>query len=327
MSLLFYLLKDIIYIVMKNARFYDYIALVIFVIAGSYCVFFATNTFIYDVIDFSKDAFNFWDLILALPHLCLMVEVVGFMLFLIRYLKIDKIYRSHHVKVYSIISVVLSGIGLISTLMSGIFYWNGNFLAAAPYPWSMLVCLVVHSVAFVLAATSVVFNFLVRGSEDERFIYPPSYAFYTVLMNLLIFFVFYRIGALTWSLIWFWFGEYATYGVIEFLIGLPFFLSLLLPLFIGLSISGDKLVIFKKDFFKEHISAWIVYLAIGIVSGAYTITMLIVHENFAKVIGIACPLMVLNNFPIDAIFLIAFNILVPLGYLIYLLVMKKRQLS
>ncbi len=313
---------------MRNARFYDYIAIILFLLAGSYAVFFATNTFFYDVVGFSKDVFNIWYLVNALPHLCLMVEIVGFMLFFERYLKINHIYRAHHVKVYSIVAVVLSGIGLISTIMSGIFYWHGNFLAASPYPASMLVCLIVHSALFALAAASVVVNFIVRNSEDERFIYAAPYAFYTAGAYLLIFFIFYRIGALTYSLIWIWPESTRLafdYGLADLPAAIPFYLSLLLPLFIGLSIFGDKLVIFKKDFFKEHIPAWIIYLVLGILFGVYTILMIIYVPAFDNIIKIACPLMVLHQFPIDAILLVAFNILVPLGYLIYLLIIKKRQ--
>ena len=312
-----------IHIVMRNARFYDYIAIALFLIIGSYCVFFATNTFIYDVIGFSKDVFNIWYLINALPHLCLAVELVGFALFFTRYLKINVIYRSHHVKVYSIVAVALSGIGLISTLMSGIFYWHGNFLAASPYVASMLICLIVHGFLFALAATSVVINFIFRNREDERFIYGPSYAFYTLGANLLIFFMFYRVGSFTYSAIWIWFEELEFLGILE---ALPFFISLLLPLFIGMTIFGDKLVIFKKDFFKEHIAAWVIYLVLGTLFAVYTILMMVLNlTNFREVIRIACPLMVLHDFPVDAVLLMAFNFLVPLGYLIYLIVIKNRQ--
>jgi hypothetical protein len=57
--------------------------------------------------------------------------------------------------------------------------------------------------------------------------------------------------------------------------------------------------------------------------------MIIYVPAFNNVIKVACPLMVLHAFPIDAILLVAFNTLVPLGYLIYLIVInvkiKKRQ--
>ena len=315
---------------MRNARFYDYIAIILVLLAGSYAVFFATNTFFYDVIGFSQGGFNIWYLINALPHLCLMVEIVGFVLFWARYLKIKHIFRAHHVKVYSIVAVILSGIGLISTIMSGIFYWNGNFLAASPYPASMLVCLIVHSAIFALAATSVVINFIVRNSEDERFIYAYPYAFYTLGVALLIFYILYRVGAFTYSIIWIWPSSHAfDFEYNQILMAIPFFLSLVLPIFIGASIFGDKLVIFKKDFFKEHIPAWIIYLVLGIAFGVYTVLMIKYVPSFDNVIKVACPLMVLHEFPIDAIVLVAFNILVPLGYLIYLIVInikiKKRQ--
>ena len=186
--------------------------------AGSFITFYASNLLLSDVANMfmmtiTRDVFS------SLPLFMVACEFILAGIGIIRNQRRPE-YRKAQLKNYMMITVILSFIGLVSTIVTGTSIY-GSFLAPYPFRGCTILCLLWHFAAIVLA-----FVFIKRIGN-----LPPDpkirrktvrYRVHTFFLTLGMFLAYNRFGALLWMP--------AYVHMRSLCLTWPFYLSLLLPL-------------------------------------------------------------------------------------------------
>ncbi len=294
---------------MIKPRIYHIIAFVVYLLVASFLVFYGTNCFFTNVVNY-ENSLNFPFVFATFPWLFLAIEFATSLIFLVRLLRMDISYRSHHIKVYSIQFFVYSALGVIFAIVGMIIH--KNILFDNPFPGVLLILTIVH----LLICGGAVFSYFHLKKnplceKEERFSYTKSYGFKSALLGIFTFFALNRFGAFLQS---FFYMEYA-----HFFFTILFYLSLISPLFMLIAFVNPSLEIKSKDnYFKQEVIVWCSFLAYNLATGLYVIITGLTNPLLISLVSAAMPLERLITFPIDAIMLYGLNILFPIGRLIYL---------
>ena len=252
---------------------------------------------------------------ISLPIFTLALEVVAFLIFLIRFLRLDIIYRNHHIRTYCIHFFVYSLIGFIFSIIAMIIYKDPFF--SNPFPGVLLVFLLIHLaiIIFTIVCFFISKNHP-RNDSEERFIYGAKYCFYSALISLFTFFAMNRFGAFLQA---FFYMEYR-----HFFLTILFYLSLTLPLLMLVALINPLLGISSKNnYFKQENIVWFSFLGVNLIMAIYVIIIGINEPLLISLVSASMPLERLITFPVDAIMLYGLNILLPIGRLIYLYIHRK----
>lgn len=302
---------------MRKARFYDYIALSIILLVGAVSAFMSTNMLMSDVGNY-KNSFNGLLIFVTLSHLVFAIELVTFLIFLSRYLRMDVIYRRHHIKTYAAQFIVHSSIGLIATILSGSIVYH-NFLAPYPYQGAIIVCLILHILVLLLSVFALVYTSLKKGDEEERYVYGVGHGFYTAVIGIFVFFAMNHFGGFICSFI------YADYS--HFWLTFPFYFSLLIPFLILVAIINPSHGLKSQNFYRQEIIVWSIFLAFGLATSLYTAFVAINDPMFVSLVSAAMPLERLATTPYDSIMIFGVNIFIPLGKLIYSIIKNHKSIN
>ncbi len=294
---------------MIKPKIYHVIAFAIYLLVASFLNFYGTNCIFCNVVNY-ENTLNFPFIFATLPWLFLAIELVTFLIFLVRLLRMDISFRSHHIKVYCIQFFVYSALGIIFSIVGMIIH--KNILFDNPFPGVLLVLIITH----LLISGAAVFTFFHLKhnplcEKDERFTYPKSYIFKTAALSIFTYFALNRFGAFLQS---FFYMEYA-----HFFFTILFYLSLISPLLMLIAFINPSLEIKSKDnYFKQEVIVWCSFLAYNLLTGLYVIITGLTNPLLISLVSAAMPLERLITFPIDAIMLYGLNILFPIGRLFYL---------
>lgn len=294
---------------MIKPRFYDVIAIVLYLLLGSFFVFFASNAFFCNVVNY-VNKLNYPYVFATLPLFTLAIEVVAFLIFLVRFLRLDVIYRSHHIRTYCIHFFVYSCVGLLFSLIAMIVYKDPLF--SNPFPGVLLVFLLIHLAIIIFVSICFFYSKKhPRNDSEERFIYGGKYCFYSALLGVFTFFAMNRFGAFIQS---FFYMEYR-----HFWLTILFYLSLCAPLLMLVALINPMLGITSKEhYFKQENIVWFTFLGVNLATALYVIIVGINEPLLISLVSASMPLERLITFPIDAILLYGVNILLPIGRIIYI---------
>ena len=293
----------------SKIRYYHVIAFVVYLLLGSFLVFYGVNCFFTNVVNYENNL-NFPFLFATLPWLFLSIEIATSLIFFVRLLRMDNSFRSRHIKVYAVQFFIYSLLGVIFSIVGMIVH--KNMLFNNPFPGVLLVLIVVH----LLICGASVFAFMhikknPLSEKEERFTYTKSYGFKTAGLGILTFFALNRFGAFLQS---FFYMEYA-----YFFFTILFYLSLISPLLMLIAFANPSLGIkSEKNYFKQELIVWCSFLVFNLITALYVIIVGLTNPLLISLVSAAMPLERLITFPIDAIMLYSLNILFPIIRIIYL---------
>lgn len=290
----------------RRTRFYDIICITVLILAGSLITYFAMNLFWSDIANYAQK-FN-WPLTIATyPLFTIALGIVVFTIFIARYLRMEKPYRMRTAKFYLIFLMIISSVGLITTILSMTFVYK-NALAACPFPGSLVVYLIVHVAFIIFEAIGLYKVKKVLSEDDIKAKRSIAYIIYSACMGIFTFIAFDRLGAFLISPIYI---EWNRFDLLW-----PFLLSLIIPAVILVFMVLFRLKIFDKN---NHKFCFILWISAFIVSTALMITVMIQGRSnplLVSLISPAMPIERLATLPIDFIIMYAPIVLISLDKII-----------
>lgn len=286
---------------MKKAKYYDIIAISVFIVLASVVVFMATNMLMSDVANY-ENGFSGKLVISTIPFFVFVVEIISFLIFFVRYLNRSQIYRNSQIRSYSIQFVVHSFIGIVTTILAGTLVY-GSFLAPYPFSGALIIALIVHILFFSFSLFVAIYMGVHRLPEEERYVYGFSHVFMTILWAVFAFFALNKLGAFFYS---FFYMDYQ-----YFWFTIIFYISLLSPALILLYLTLVKLGMKATNFKKQEIIVWSNLLSLGLIGAIYTTIVGSQNPLLVSLISPAMPIERLLTIPVEAILLYGVSIIVP----------------
>ena len=263
------------------------ISLIVVFIVGSLMAVQASNMFFSDVANFAVGLGNM-TIFATFPALNLAAILAAAFLFILRCYLRPQYFRAMS-KLYLIIVMALSGLGILFSILAGAVTYH-NFVAAYPFKGYLIIFMVVH--ALILGAAVFAFIKVLKLPQDqEKMQMKASYVFKTIGWFLFIYLVFNRAGTLFGSPVYIqWRTLYLTF---------PFYLFLLLPICIGV-----YKVLLLLDIIPAGKARFISNVALLSVTGALFVTCCILgatHSEFISAVSQAMPLERLASKPLEII--------------------------
>jgi len=254
------------------------IFLIISIIFGSIVNFFATDCILGDVSNLTYGFSNRPVYVFAsLPAFNLALIFVLFTIFLIRYLRRPQ-YLKRMSKLYVIIFMCFSFIGLVSAILSGIIVYN-TFLAPNPFPGYLILSIVLFSIFLIAGSLFFILVYKKIKPDEEKRRIKVGYVFYSIILSCLTYYSFNRFGSFIWS------HSFVDYPTLY--LTWPFYFSLLLPIAMFI-----HTFLYSYNFYKKHNGAALA--VISTIMGLFIITTLytyLVGANNPKFISVISPAM------------------------------------
>ena len=264
------------------------ILITIISLAGSFATFYVSNLLFSDV---GNLFYGFHDLyILAtLPGFMLVPELVLATLYIVRVV-IKPAGRKQICRLYTVLLAVFAAMGFAGAIASGTVVY-GSFLAPYPFPGYTLEGLIFQGALMVLGIIlRIRCEKLPEDSKRQKITF--GYVVYTLVLAVLIFFTYNRLGALLWAPVYVhWPTLYMTF---------PFYVSLLLPAGVLANNLGFVFGQFEK-MPKKRTSNLILLTVLTVVLGAAVFIIGWLNTQFISVISPALALERLATKPIDVI--------------------------
>jgi len=291
------------------------ISLIIVAIVGSFVNFWGTNLILSDVSNMFYGVHDS-NYIASIPFFIVVLDFNFLMIYLYRLNKKPEFKKASTIT-YMVIFWVLSVVGIITTIISGIKVY-GSFIAPYPFKGATLVILLTH---FLIMVASVVVIFI-ADSKMEPDVGKRKITFknsvFTVLLFFMIYLAFDRFGAFLWSPTFIhWRTFYMTW---------PFYLGLLAPM---AQLVHTYLYTFKE--FKAKPKAGVIYgwvlLGIVLASNIYTFIIGYFNTTFVSVISPMLALERLATLPADVIIIFVLMFVFSANSLRYSYQMQSKTLT
>ncbi len=265
------------------------ISLIVLTIVSSLIAVQSTNCFMYDVINI-KALFSGAPVIIAtLPPLLLSaITVLAFLGIIRTYLRPNS--KKKLMKNYLIISIVLSGLGFITSLLAGIVVYK-SLVNNNPFPGYSLLLMIVHLI--ILGSALYGLLFCLKKVEDDTEVVKVNFfhVLKTIGWFLFISMVYNRLGA---------FLAIPTYIYLRNLyLTFPFFLYLLVPVAIGVY-KVLLLLGYIKDIKKKKIWS-IVLLAVNVCLFIPVVIIGMLNTGAVSAVSFAMPLERISSMPVEII--------------------------
>ncbi len=280
------------------------IALIVLILVGSFVTFYTSNLIMSDVSNMFYGVHNA-DCIASFPGFMFAIEFVVATIYLLRVTRRAQ-YKKSTDRLYAKYFLALSGVGLITSILSGIMVYDSIF---APYPFHgyTILGIIVH--ALIIAGSIIWLQRIKKQPDDEaKRRIDFGYVVYSIAIFVIIFITYNRLGALMWGV---------TYIHLDSLwLTFPFYLSLLLPLALMIHI-----ILYFYGVFNANPVVAIVYdiifLIVDVMLGTAVFWIGAVNTAFISAISPALALERLWTKPVDNI--IHFFVLLFIGlYCLYL---------
>lgn len=289
---------------MNKVKFYDYIALAIYLIGGSIITFISANMLFSDISNYAS--FSYKTIFATFPHFMFVLVIILLGFFFIRYPRLDEKYRVNFKRKYFLLFLVFSAIGFVSSLLTGFVSYN-NFLVSSPYKGAIIVCLIFHLLILLFSIYAFYKNKKDSSKVEEKMPYNSFYVFKTIVFAVFAFISFFRMGCFLTSFIYMEYSKFA----LTFL----FYLSNIIPMVLLIFICLCKLY---KIQYLTKIMFYSITLLLSLTCMIYVVSEGTSNPLLISIISPAMPLERLITFPIEAIILYGLINLLPIGEIIYL---------
>lgn len=283
------------------------ITLIIISVVGSLFTVLGSNMFFSDVANMSatKDG-----LLVTLPALTFAALFPMAFLYVTRLYLRPKAFRSH-TKLYTIIAVAISGVGLLTSLLTPLIYY-GSFTKPYPFPGYSIIFMTLH--LLVVAGGIYVLLMLKKRPADEveKFHVNAGHVFKTIGWYLFIALVFNRFGMFVGSPIYI---QWRTFGITW-----PYYLYLLVPAFVGVV---KMLILLGVITCKK--AKLILVIATYVCNLALFLPIVIIgigNTGFISAVSPAAPLERLASMPVEI--LIHFASMVAVSTILLVQTLKKK---
>lgn len=265
-------------------------ALLAITLLGSLFTALGSNMFFSDVVN--KDSHMINGLMVTMPALMFACLFPVMFLFVIRfYLRPKTLKRL--ARLYLIIAVSLSGIGFICSILSGVLYYH-SFVKPYPFSGYLIIFMILH--LLVIGCAVYAFIRLRKLPEDEeKFKVGPKHVFKTIGWFLFFCLTLNRLGMFIASPMYIhWRTFYMTF---------PFYLFLLVPVFIG----TVKILTMLEMIPSKKLRIILDSSALGVAVVLFAvIVVLALHDTvFISATSPAMPLERLASMPIESFIHIA----------------------
>lgn len=166
--------------------------LVVLIIAGSLVSYYAGNFIFADVANYTY-GWNGLNILASIPGFMFVLELIAATMLVIRYFIREK-YRKRTLMLYIRIIMGFSIIGVIGVILAGIYSY-GSFTKHYPFPYYLIVCLIVHVGLIIYLA--ITYNKVKKNMKEDviKKNIKVSYVIYSTLLSAYLFLAYDRFGA------------------------------------------------------------------------------------------------------------------------------------
>lgn len=253
----------------------------------------------------------------GLPLFFLSATIITLMIYLYRYLKLGRT-NGYTKRLYSILIMVFSALGLASSIFVGTFVYGSLFTRYVfiAYPFIMLLantCLLVAGIYYLIIA-----NKDIKENPEKPAKSSIKHIFYTIGISILILLAFVRVGSL--FLLPMLYSPYDGFYVI------PFYVQYLGP------IAVLACFLYWRDFAKEENKHKFATISTSIIAGVSLLTLIymvfvakLYYPNIINAISNSVFLERLITFPVFFVTLYLISILPAICNLIIMLIRKIKK--
>ena len=265
-------------------RKYIIIALALITIVGSLFMALGSNMFFDDIFNIAVEI-SHSTLFVSLPAMSVAVFFVVAVLYILRAYKRPNCIKRMS-RLYAIILIVISAIGLVGAIMAGVNVY-GTFVGSHPFPGYLIIFMILNVVLLAGGVVGLIFSKKIKDDEDKvkiNFLYVLK----TIGWFLFICLVFNRFGMLLGAPTYIYLRNlYQTF---------PFYIYLLVPLFLGVL---EAMYILKLLDRKKLFILGIVGIALNVVLFVYIAVMGVNDTAFISSLSQAMPLERMASKPLE----------------------------
>ena len=265
-------------------RKYIIIALALITIVGSLFMALGSNMFFDDIFNIAVEI-SHSTLFVSLPAMSVAVFFVMAVLYILRAYKRPNCIKRMS-RLYAIILIVISAIGLVGAIMAGVNVY-GTFVGSHPFPGYLIIFMILNVILLAGGVVGLIFSKKIKDDEDKvkiNFLYVLK----TIGWFLFICLVFNRFGMLLGAPTYIYLRNlYQTF---------PFYIYLLVPLFLGVL---EAMYILKLLDRKKLFILGIVGLALNVVLFVYIAVMGVNDTAFISSLSQAMPLERMASKPLE----------------------------
>ena len=265
-------------------RKYIIIALALITIVGSLFMALGSNMFFDDIFNIAVEI-SHSTLFVSLPAMSVAVFFVMAVLYILRAYKRPNCIKRMS-RLYAIILIVISAIGLVGAIMAGVNVY-GTFVGSHPFPGYLIIFMILNVVLLAGGVVGLIFSKKIKDDEDKvkiNFLYVLK----TIGWFLFICLVFNRFGMLLGAPTYIYLRNlYQTF---------PFYIYLLVPLFLGVL---EAMYILKLLDRKKLFILGIVGIALNVVLFVYIAVMGVNDTAFISSLSQAMPLERMASKPLE----------------------------
>ena len=265
-------------------RKYIIIALALITIVGSLFMALGSNMFFDDIFNIAVEI-SHSTLFVSLPAMSVAVFFVMAVLYILRAYKRPNCVKRMS-RLYAIILIVISAIGLVGAIMAGVNVY-GTFVGSHPFPGYLIIFMILNVILLAGGVVGLIFSKKIKDDEDKvkiNFLYVLK----TIGWFLFICLVFNRFGMLLGAPTYIYLRNlYQTF---------PFYIYLLVPLFLGVL---EAMYILKLLDRKKLFILGIVGIALNVVLFVYIAVMGVNDTAFISSLSQAMPLERMASKPLE----------------------------
>ena len=265
-------------------RKYIIIALALITIVGSLFMALGSNMFFDDIFNIAVEI-SHSTLFVSLPAMSVAVFFVMAVLYILRAYKRPNCIKRMS-RLYAIILIVISAIGLVGAIMAGVNVY-GTFVGSHPFPGYLIIFMILNVILLAGGVVGLIFSKKIKDEEDKvkiNFLYVLK----TIGWFLFICLVFNRFGMLLGAPTYIYLRNlYQTF---------PFYIYLLVPLFLGVL---EAMYILKLLDKKKLFILGIVGIALNVVLFVYIAVMGVNDTAFISSLSQAMPLERMASKPLE----------------------------
>ena len=283
------------------------LALSVITIIASLLAALSVNMFMGDVANYETGLENM-TLLATLPAVFMTFIAITLFLYVVRLYQRPKCFK-HHTKVYAIILLSLSTIGMVTTILCGTLLYHSF---TKPYPFNGY--LIIFLVLFLLIDGGISYLWIKLSNmpeDEEKYKVKVGHVFKTIGLVLFALLAFNRFGMFLGAPAYiYWRSFYMTF---------PFYLYLLLGVFLGAIRVLDILGVLSK---KTNLILTIVALSLNVVLFAVIAILGKADSSFISAVSPAMPLERLMSKPIELV--IHFVVYLGVGTTLLVKALKKK---
>ena len=265
-------------------RKYLIIALALITIVGSLFMALGSNMFFDDIFNIAVEI-SHSTLFVSLPAMSVAVFFVMAVLYILRAYKRPNCIKRMS-RLYAIILIVISAIGLVGAIMAGVNVYR-TFVGSHPFSGYLIIFMILNVILLAGGVVGLIFSKKIKDDEDKvkiNFLYVLK----TIGWFLFICLIFNRFGMLLGAPTYIYLRNlYQTF---------PFYIYLLVPLFLGVL---EAMYILKLLDRKKLFILGIVGIALNVVLFVYIAVMGVNNTAFISSLSQAMPLERMASKPLE----------------------------